>query len=291
VRPIDIDGLLYIPSEIELIDIYHMIYNPVYEKEIDDSKSLEKKLFKKVEERKTQGILGARDCKAKKRNIEIIKIELVKEFLQGRSDIVLIGSWAYDWVSYGEKLCVDPEKIQIISGIHPDQLLTELKKYTRKFTQFDISYKEQSLKIPKDFRTKRYTFYINTETFKGVTNKPFMDMFNSSSFNIIPYHQLDNMCIGSKYVILRFLLIDLWILRIIRSMDLIQKTKLQQKINHIWKLLQFFQKDSYQDNIDGYSGTYRNYNMDKKINNMKNQMFYPYYPYIFHKDKNEFRQI
>ena len=78
-------------------------------------------------------------------------------------------------LKFGRKVCVNREKVQIISKTQPEELLHELKKIVMEFSKFEVSMREQELHIPKDFRTSRYTYYIHIQTSHGVTEKPFLD--------------------------------------------------------------------------------------------------------------------
>ena len=82
--------------------------------------------------------------------------------------------------------------------------------------------KEQSLKITNDDRILRNTIYI-TNTNASKSEKAIIDIFNSASYELIPYNKLSVYSgskkqsivnIGNPYVIMRFLLIDYWTIRI-----------------------------------------------------------------------------
>ena len=234
IKPISIKNIFYMPSEIELIDIYHILYDPSQYSDWDEAIQYEKILFKQVEDRKEKGILGASDCKERKKQmIESLKIDLITQWLINRDNTILIGPWARDWIKVGDKICTNIEKIQIISNTHPEELLHELKKIVMKISKFEVSMREQELHIPKDFRTNRYTYYINPYTTHGITEKPFLDLFNCANFEVVPSIKINGLCIGTKYVILRFLFIDLWIIRIIKSMGLLSQLILQKKIDEL----------------------------------------------------------
>ena len=296
---LDNGGLLYLPSEIELIDIYHTLYNPGSFKDMDTAIIFESKLFDQVSNRKEQGILGAADCKSKKKDlIEGIKISLMRDWLP-HSNNILIGAWAHDWYKLGKEVCVNKEKIQIISATTPDDLLSELQTYINSMSNFKISYRKQELHIPKDFRTARFTFYIHLISERGIIEKPFLDVFNCTDFEIVPCIKVNNILIGTKWVLLRFMFIDLWILRVIKNLGLITVDILNKKIEYLWKLIMFFKEDNIQQSKDKsipckkilFQGIHRDFHMDKKVSNIQGKRFYPYYPYVYLKQNNSYREI
>lgn len=294
IRPIKINSILYFPSEIELIDIYHTLYNPVNFCDRDESHEIEKKLFNQVVKRKTQGILGAGKCKLKKKGlIEAVKVGIIKEWLPNRNDFVLIGPWVRDWYKLGKNICTNHDKIQLIGKMNHNELLDNLQKYIKTFTKFKLSVREQLLDIPKDFRIKRYTYYIHVQLEKGIVQKPFLDLFNCMEFEIIPAVKNSGILLGTKWVILRFLFIDIWILHVIKSLGLLSDNILNKKIDQLWNVVTFFKGDDYKykEKDVGFYGIYRDYSMDKKNANIKGKRFYPYYPYLYNIQHNNYRNI
>jgi hypothetical protein len=280
--------LLYFPPEIEIIDTYHKLYT---EQDVDESLKLEDKLCKLVYERLDAGILGGLSCADKKREqFESIKISLILDWLP-KQNAILLGVWAYDWLIKTRKsLCVNVEKIQIISSMKPNDLLVDLQKYVSQIGKIYITMREQELHIPKDFRTMRYTYYMKIKTDKGEIEKPFLDLFNSGNFEIVPFYKVDGLRLGAKWVILRFLYIDLWVIRIIRSLGLLDKSILNIKLASLWKLIEYFR--STELSIDDYIGEYRDAAVDKKMSKLsQTKKFYPYNPDAHFKEHGKYRVL
>jgi len=290
VKPLKIKDLLYLPSEIEIIDIYHTLYSPDKYDEWDESLIFEDKLFKQIAQRKESGILGGGGCQSLKRNhIQAIKISIVKIWLKNKK-MILIGPWAHDWIKT-QKLCINLEKIQVLSFLSPEEFNNQLQRFLYKFTKFDIIYKKQELHIPKDLRTVRYTYYMQIQTSKGIVEKPFLDMFPVLAYEIIPCKSLNNILIGTQYVLLRFLFIDLWIIRVIKSLGFLSPKILNIKLSYLWKLILFFH-DNYQLPGDTkWIGTYKNETIEKKISALLQRSYYPYYPEAYKLKNNKYRTI
>ncbi len=286
IRPVKINNLLYIPSEIEIIDIYNILYNPAKFSEWETNKIFEQKLYDQIRGRKESGILGG-NCKSKKKTIiEALKTSIVKNWIPQRKDVVLLGAWAVDWYKLQGDICTNNEKIQIICA---DDILGSISDHAKTFTNFDITVKEQEMHIPKDFRTKRFTYYVNLITDRGIVEKPFMDVFNCTKFELIPYFNSNGIMLGSPYVQLRFIFIDLWVLRVIKNLQLITGDILNNKIHKLWGIAEFFRSMNVEVE---YTGVYRDYTIDKKMSGLnQNKRFFPYYPYLYMRDQKTYRNV
>jgi hypothetical protein len=293
IKPVKIGKILYMPSELEIIDIYHRLYDPDQCCDDDNTHEIEELLFQQIIKRKEKGILGGNRCKVKKKHIlEALKISIVSEWLIGKTNIILIGPWAHDWIKMPNNLCINCEKIQLIGNISSEELLIQLQKYIRTITDFEISVRTQELNIPKDFRTVRYTFYIHIHSERGTIQKPFLDLFNCADFEVVPCTKISNILIGNKWVMLRFLFIDLWVIRIIKSMGILSSDILNKKLVYIWGLIDFF-RNKYTMSCDNikFIGIYKNALITKKISNLKGKTYYPYYPEVYIKQFNKYRDI
>ena len=59
---------------------------------------------------------------------------------------MLVGPWAYDWVRFGKKICVNREKVQIIAKISPEELLQNIQSFVLGGTKFEVSMRQQHFK-------------------------------------------------------------------------------------------------------------------------------------------------
>ena len=291
IMPVETDSLLLMPPEIEIINIYYKLSI------VDDYErylAYEPLLYKEVLNRIDKGIIGGATCKDKKKDlIEVIKLSLVKNFIP-KAGLILLGSWAHDIITKKD-ICVNIDKIQVVGEMDKDMLLNELKSFINKITKFNITYREQELHIPKDFRTKRITYYIKINSERGSIEKPFLDLFNCAEFDIIPCCKVKETYIAHKWIQLRFLFIDLWIIKMIKKLNIMSNENISKKNVLILKLIDFFRSDTQQlldlFKFITYKGTYVNYNIDKKMQNLQTTMYHPYYPEIYMKKNNMYREI
>ena len=291
IMPVEINSLLLMPPEIEIINIYYKLSI------VDDYErylAYEPLLYKEVLNRIDKGIIGGASCKDKKKDlIEVIKLSIVKNFIP-KNELILLGSWAHDVITKKD-ICVNIDKVQVMGEMDKDMLLNELRVFINKITKFNITYREQELHIPRDFRTKRITYYIKLNSERGSVEKPFLDLFNCAEFDIIPCCKVKDTYIAHKWIQLRFLFIDLWIMKMIKKLNIMSNENISKKNVLILKLIEFFRSDTQQlldlFKFITYKGSYVNYNIDKKMQNLQTTMYHPYYPEIYMKNNNMYREI
>lgn len=289
-KPEIIDKLLYLPPEIEMIDVYKDLYTMT-----NDSSGFEVALFDKIAQRKESGIIGSGNCKERRKEfLEAIKISLLKDLespLRTKDNkFVLLGPWARDWQLHGDNICAGVEKIQIVGIVKPEELRSLLQAYISSIQTATITYREQELYIPKDFRTTRYTYYMKFKDERGYTEKPFLDLFNSADFELVPYFINNGIAIAHKLFVLRFLFIDLWIVRRIKDMGLLNAETVTKKIDHLWNNILYFRALEYKEE-PLFIGTYKDFNVDKKLNTLGVKIPYPYYPEIYFDSNKKYRDI
>jgi hypothetical protein len=298
-KPVEIQGVLYMPGEIELINVYHTLYNPAKEKEWPDACRYEGVLFDQVVDRNARGILGGKSCAPCKQNIlEAAKISLVRDWLVDQEDLMLIGFWARDWLKAPgpAQLPGNREKVQLIGNVNPKALLQRLKTFMGNFTKFNVTTRPQELNLPKDFRTVRWTYYVGIQGMRGVVDRPFLDRFNSAEFEVVPCQPVRGLRLGARWVLLRFLFIDLWVVRFLREMGRIDAETLKKKVALAWSVVEYIRDQVDPELLPAgpreFLGMYRDAMIDKKIASLgSTKSLYPYYPGLYLVDKGGYRKL
>jgi hypothetical protein len=166
-------------------------------------------------------------------------------------------------------------------------LFNNISKYLQEFTQFGVFYKKKLLYIPKDTRIHKYTFFIKYPTCgKTVSDKQFLDIYNCASYELIPFIKIkqDNiiMNIGNIYVQLRFLFIDLWLLNLLKKLEVITDIIYHEKYINILDTIKLL-KQKMPNGIINTANNYIGINIDEKVskqifiskNNIKRISYYP----------------
>lgn len=326
ISPVVIDGfwssmkLRYLPPELELIDVYKRLYSPEYFEEWSDLVEIEKTLFNDVCSRNETGeIVGGVACTLRQvGELETLKILIVSKFLVER-DIVLIGAWAIIEIAAGifgkgiaevsgntvklhgeaDKKCI--EKVQVIVDCDIDKFMEELRVFVRKHSSVKLVCKEQPIHMIKEFRLVKHTVYVVFEDKCGVVEKPLMDVYNAGCYSLIGYTTSQrfmvnkaeasyskNIKVGNLFVILRFLMLDIWLLKIVQKLDFLTKDVLVKKINMILGYMKFLRKLNVVKSkafSDHYIGIYESESQAKKKNinlifETQRKKVYPYIPFV-----------
>lgn len=304
--PVKIKDNIFLTPEIEIIDTYRFLYLPdkydEWEKYIPREKRLMEEVMKRINIFKGGNEKKCDKCKEKKiKDVNKLKILLLNSYLADNESYVIIGHYALDIVNMKEIDLSVVEKIQIISSNKINEDIKNITTFISRYTDFKIRFKKQNLHIPKDFRTSRYTFYIQ---FPQIGNnksyeKPFMDIFDSANFELIPYIKTNvgnrQFLVGNIYVVLRFLMIDLWVIRIIKSLNMINEKIIDNKIKYIiFNINKTKSMTKYKNQRFGldYMGYHQDYNIAKKIENLKNFKFsLPYIPEKHLKEHGKYREV
>lgn len=283
IKPVILKSIKYLPPEIEIIDYYHLRYSPEGLEDWDDD--LEEKLYNAINARIKNGIIGAGCLDRKQNEVEALKQVFVNDFLPGNNDIILIGHWA-DALKENK---ISTERVQFICDQPIKSIITQLSSYFATYTKFGITYRTYDLNLPKDARVTRYTFYVKMPVAGGVKDQAFLEMYNASSFELIPYYLHKRVQVASKYVLLRFLFIDLWIIRLIVASNVINISYCRKKITKIWNLIKKIRLKC-DPNLEYLGVNYPSMIADK-LNYSNTKMHYPYYPEITKRTTGNYRII
>lgn len=299
-EPYYINDVPYLPPEIEIIDVYNKLNN------LQDYAEFEECLFNKsktragietansgIEAVKGSGAFTGKTCREKKRDLlDLIKISVIQDWLPKQRDTILIGSWAYDVMS---NICINPDRIQIISLRHIDQIKTSLSLHIRKIVQ-DIHINNTDsyeLHLPKEYRTQRTILSLTIPSKTGLTEKPFLEFFNAADYDIIPCYLIKHTNIANKFLLLRFLFIELWNLKILQTFNQIDTHYYNIKVKKIWDLIVKIRAIDYP--YKTIIGRYEEYEISRKnlIGELKNtsHKFYPVFPKLVEKKNGALKYL
>lgn len=286
-----INNLFYFPAEIELIDVYNKLYLPNYRDEWEDLLNLEKTLYKKIILNKVGG--KCTDCKTdRKLDINNIKMLLMKFF--DKENYIMVGKWAHNIIT--EKKDIENDyNIQILSENSIEDDYNNIMGFLSVYTNYGIYYKKKKIYIPKDTRIFKYTLFIKYPILgkKGkCVDKQFLDIYNCASYELIPYIKKTfnkfTINVGNLFVQLRFLFIDMWLINLLKYLDIVESSQFKYKysdiINTILELKNIMPID--------FKNSYLGINYDKKIEQKiviseKNINKINYYPEF---DINEYKK-
>lgn len=206
--------MLVVSPEIQLLDIYRRLYLPSHADEWEKLLINESKLFSMVISRKEQIqklTTGARETPIREK-IDALMMEYVSS-----SNKILIGEHACE-VLLGVKSAANFIEVLSFSPLEED--IAEIKDKIRNITTERVQTNTRELEIMGDYRLTRTTIKLGTDSPKDI-----MYIYNSADYDLIPYNVLESpkrtLWVGNPFVILRFLLVNLWIVRRVRELGLI----------------------------------------------------------------------
>lgn len=292
--PITIGNINYMPPELEIIDIYKRLYLPNHAEEWTTLIQHETTLLSLIKTRNIEygSNYEGEIIRRKKSNIEDIKMSILNIL----PNVVVLGHWAVNCINVFETKNTPEshvDKLQVISQ-ETEKVVNYVIDFLKK-ENIQATYREQYVHLPKDFRIRRYTLYI----LKKNKEFPFMDIFNSAEFELIPFIDFkpqqdtlstsqssqsiqpfeNNIKIANPYVLLRFAVIDLWNLKFIEKLGKIDKSAFEMKIASLFELIYKIKKSNWMKQAFGtkYIGINVNYLIAKKQETLKH-MHFPYYP-------------
>lgn len=284
ILPVRISGIQMFPPEFELIDIYHKLYSPVYVSDWDSLRGIESVIYKQMMSRKI--ILGGYDKKQFKQPVDN---KIILNWLKTRHDYILIGINAVNILKDSNYY---HQKIQVIIDSEIDKFVSELDNVIFQYTGFHTTHKMHNVNIFIEPRLLRMAISITIPSNGKMKTIHLMDIFNAAQFELIPYTVYDDLNIGYVEVIRMFMLIDLWIFRILYAMSIINEHTLKQVVDDIFRYIQ----DTDNIEISKYStemylGTFIDLKIFRKKQTMENRSDYPYYPERYRYQNGDYRKI
>lgn len=230
-----------VPEEMQLIEIYRTLYTPAKVKDWGIFLEAEKKIYDLVQDslsEKATKVVKGRGT-APQINRSVVDQTIIEKVIAG-TDNVLIGDYAVAMLDSSRFDIAQSPRVQFISATPIDELATGIETVIGKKLPnlikygFKITYIKYPLNLPTDFQITKHTLYINF----GKEQTPIVDVYNSSTFEMIPFWKPDGKSIGSSkgvkignpWVLLRFRFIDMWILKLISNIDADSSRFLRGKI-------------------------------------------------------------
>jgi hypothetical protein len=256
VKPIYMDGLLYLGNDIKNVIALEKLSSPAHEKDwtnvID---SLEFKVDFNIDYLSISG--GSSNEEQPLAKNEVIKL-IYDKFIKN-SNYVLIGSAA-----------INKDEILRLQIISPNDFSEDIKILEPLLKKYKFGYNITELKFITDIRLKRMTVYIGDKV-------PVMDVFDNAKYEVVPYIDGD-IKIGSDFVLMRFRLIDFWTVKVLLSMNSIPANYAKILINNIERDYNILCKRVKINENVKYIGHFDDINIS--IKRKFTDIIFPYFPLL-----------
>lgn len=285
ILPLNINNIYVLPPILELIDLYKQLYNPenvdnwcdiIYKSEkiraitnqnINNTINIKKGGKCVTCKQKTDiNISACKSCKDK-RNMQVDEVkDILIDFLSTYGDYVAI-----------HKFHESPLKGKNVEILSKNDISTDFERlymFINKLSADNktIMFKKKNMFIGKDLRIIKHTFYLTMSKYNNqwsIVKKPFLDIYNNCSYELIPYelHKIDNKTIkfAHTWVQARFYYIEIWNILAAYKLDILNDAQTSTYINDILEHVNNI-KISITDIPRNYTGLYINeYQSFKKI--------------------------
>lgn len=228
--------VLVISPEIQLIDIYRTLYSPNQAEDWETTLKDESKLFKHLQQRIKNSQVGGADQQAiTMEDRKTVELQLMKQFVTNNKSVILVGEYA---LKITAKMELGTTVIQIISQNNIEDDFKEIEKIIKAVLKRNIPVVKMTreMHIMKDFRLLRTTIKMG-DSDSG--QKEVMYVYNSAQYDLIPINLSEEQSgenfiqIGNPFVLLRFLLIDFWMIRWIQQIGGIDASFAKQRLDSI----------------------------------------------------------
>jgi hypothetical protein len=306
IGPVESDMLL-LPPEIQLINIYRTLYSPnkadEWETALHDENALFDQMIKSAD--KFGGGHNTSDLRKHRDNLQH---SILKNFVNNNKHCVLLGEHAL-YMNDPDSYKLESPIVQIISARPVSEDVAVITKLS---PGYPVTHNTKELKILQDFRLTRTIIRVGDRD--SGEQKEVMYVYNAAHYDLIPYNRYvvkDGFIqVGNPFVLLRFLLIDFWIIRLIHAAgkmdDNYKNMRLQSIRNKVLMLRSQLSSGDvttinelhtsdrsririFQDK--NYIGKYENEDIAQKEAS-KNAKKYPYYyPQEYYRKNNEYRIV
>ena len=267
--------------EVELVDVYHRLYSPDMYSNWNKIKEHEKILWKQFND--------MRNCIITKPVVNGGRVnyaDTVLDWLKGQRGYVLVGDSAAR--SLSNKVMLRNNTVQIVVS-NPKAIIASLREYMSTSLNASINVKKYDVNLPNDYRIRKFVISatINDNTFY------IANIFNSAAYELVPFKCVDKLNIGTQAVLMRFMFIDMWFMRVLRYFGKVEQHRYKEYMKSLYHNLDIIHaqwsvnETKVADSFPMYIGTYISESVSKK----KSGTIFPYYPAKHKLETGKYRKV
>ncbi len=235
--------LTILSPEVYLLNCYHTLCSPQdvgsWEQALRDETKLFQLMNHRLNDLFNAVLIGGSNettiSKIKKKktiDYKMVEQKLLRDVIDKNEELILVGEHAITIINDRNYLNLsDWQPTKLISVIGNAEKITERVK--KVFPDNTITLQSKLVPILEDFRLERGVIKLD--------DKEVMYVYSASNYDCIPYNTVSakssKIRIGSPFVLMRFLLVDLWMVRWIHHIKMIDDTFAKTRIKNIVKVI------------------------------------------------------
>lgn len=303
-----------IPAEVELVDVYHRLYSPNHHSSWETLYDYECDLWRQFSATRNKIL----ECAGSGNNVSLARnadiknsdhhprersrsrsrgkhkvrggisdahLPLVTKWLESQREYAIVGNFALTCMNGGK--CPTTGAVQIIVNDVKraiDSLSAELSKFIPKAS---VETRVYDLQLPTDYRIKKHVVLARV----GRDVYYIANLFNCASFELIPVVHIGGLNVASSEVILRFLFIELWFVRVVREFGKLGDGEYSELVDTLFENIDTVHKSWGERGPlvaqPMYIGTY----IDEVIGKKTEDMVAPYFPAQYKRENGAYRSL
>lgn len=290
ILPIKIEKLFLFPHILELIYMYHKLYDPMHSCKwvctLNEIREMElpvndylKKLIS-MSKPDLEITLSPSRGKDKKSTGKKIKCDPTIQFIKNtkrllldyikNNDYIVLSDVAYN-IMEDTVETAEIGIIEIISSKSINKDFELLSNYISKFSSYAFVYKNKSIYVPKESRMEKYSFYMHVPCRGSIVKKHVLNIYNNATYELIHYKTFNQYKLADPIVQTRFIYIFIWTAIIAQKTHGLKYTEFLDYIRQQQFMLNYFKKniDIYEKKIN-YLGTYLDVDIMRKLDLVNN---------------------
>jgi hypothetical protein len=273
--------IAYVPGEIELVDVYHRLYSPSSAKTWDTLRSFEERQWAAFRATRNNivtcaGVSGGGSGAAE-------YTELVLAWAAANPAAIIVGNHALTCMSAHS--CTTSGAIQLVVA-DTKNAIAALRRHITNATGIETNLKKYELNLPSDLRLRKYVLSAKV----GKSTYYIANVFNSPTYELVPWVQIGSNRIGTLCVLLRFLFIDLWFIRILRHFELLADPDFKRITSVLFDNIDTVHSQWAYESITE-PPSYIGIHVDEAISKKVDQAAFPYWPAKYKAEHGSYRKI
>lgn len=263
----DVSNVRVIPPEVEIINTYHKLYGVEAAKDRDKFAQAEPLLFEMLTKR-TRKIKGSAEIpdlsNLSGTRLFRAMIAILADELPG-DDAILVGEVAYQKLSDN---AYTSDQLRFISRLEIREFAEKIRRIFAENggsgADLRVSWLQQKIYLPFDSRLRIYRVYAEVGEYK----RRICTIYNSATYEIVPYIKRKGVPIGSRFVLLRFMFVEIWQYKIMRKIEAIDVTTMEKAVEDLLEIAEKIRAITAEETLH-YTGVYEPSADAKKLANIE----------------------